>query len=214
MSPPLSQMRSFTLATLFFLAPEWFPIPGSRAAEAKPQPAADKTALRHGAFQAPIRPKVPEVKNKNWVRTPIDNFILARLEKEELQPSPEADKTTWLRRLNLDLVGLPPTIQGIDSFLADESSGAYDRQVERLLHSPHYGERWGRHWLDVDRYADSDGFEKDKPRFIGAIDWVINAQFGSPARPLHHRADRRRSVAEPDPGATRGHGLSPQRHAE
>jgi len=116
------------------------------------------------------------VKNKNWVRTPIDNFVLARLEKEGLKPSPEADKVTLLRRLSLDLIGLPPTIAEVDVFLADKSSDAWEKQVERLLNSPHYGERWGRHWLDAARYADSDGFEKDKPRFIWAYrDWVINA---------------------------------------
>ncbi len=116
------------------------------------------------------------VKNKKWPRTPIDNFILARLEKEGLKPSPEADKVTLLRRLSLDLIGLPPTIAEVDAFLADTSSEAWEKQVERLLNSQHYGERWGRHWLDAARYADSDGFEKDKPRFIWAYrDWVINA---------------------------------------
>src|SRR5437867_3066179 len=135
-----------------------------------------KDPRQHWGFKPPVRPKVPAVKNKNWVRTPIDNFVLARLEKEGLKPSPEADKVTLLRRLSLDLIGLPPTIAEVDAFLADKSSDAWDKQVERLLNSPHYGERWGRHWLDAARYADSDGFEKDKPRFIWAYrDWVINA---------------------------------------
>lgn len=106
----------------------------------------------------------------------MDNFILARLEKEGLNPSPQADRPTLLRRLSLDLTGLPPSIAEIDAFLADSSPDAYEKQVERLLNSPHYGERWGRHWLDAARYADSDGFEKDKPRFVWAYrDWVINA---------------------------------------
>jgi hypothetical protein len=135
-----------------------------------------KDPKEHWGFQAPVRPKISEVKNSRWVRTPIDDFILARLEKEKLKPLPEADKTTLLRRLSLDLIGLPPTIEEVDTFLADKSSNAYEKQVERLLVSPHYGERWGRHWLDAARYADSDGFEKDKPRFIWAYrDWVINA---------------------------------------
>ena len=139
-------------------------------------PAETKDPSKHWAFKAPVRPNIPELRNKKWVRSPIDYFILARLEKEGLKPSPEADKVTLLRRLSLDLIGLPPTIAEMDAFLADKSSDAYERQVERLLNSPHYGERWGRHWLDAARYADSDGFEKDKPRFIWAYrDWVINA---------------------------------------
>jgi mono/diheme cytochrome c family protein len=135
-----------------------------------------KDPRAHWAFRAPVRPPVPEVRNRKWIRSPIDNFILARLEKEGLKQSPEADKITLLRRLSLDLIGLPPTIAELDAFLADKSSDAYEKQVERLLNSAHYGERWGRHWLDAARYADSDGFEKDKPRFIWAYrDWVIKA---------------------------------------
>ncbi|HEU0040697.1 MAG TPA: DUF1549 domain-containing protein, partial [Verrucomicrobiae bacterium] len=146
------------------------------------QPKVDPSTLNlrpsttHWAFKAPVRPQPPETKNKRWRRNPIDQFILAQLEKENLKPSPEADKITLLRRLSLDLIGLPPTIAEGDAFLADKSPDAYEKQVERLLASPHYGERWGRHWLDAARYADSDGFEKDKPRFIWAYrDWVINA---------------------------------------
>jgi len=135
-----------------------------------------KDSRDHWAFKAPTRPKLPSVKHPGWIRTPIDNFVLARLEKEGLKPSPEADRVTLLRRLSLDLIGLPPTIGEVDAFLADKSPDAYEKQVERLLKSPHYGERWGRHWLDAARYADSDGFEKDKPRFIWNYrDWVINA---------------------------------------
>ena len=135
-----------------------------------------ETVLQHWAFIAPVKPTPPRVEKQRWVRTPIDQFILARLEKEKLAPSPEADKTTLLRRLSLDLIGLPPSIAEVDAFLADKSKDAYEKQVERLLASPHYGERWGRLWLDAARYADSDGFEKDKPRFIWNYrDWVINA---------------------------------------
>src|SRR3984957_8005347 len=133
-------------------------------------------ASQYWAFIAPVKPTPPAVAQKHWARTPIDNFVLARLEKEKLAPSPEADKTTLLRRLSLDLIGLPPSIAEVDAFLADTSKGAYEKQVERLLASPHYGERWGRHWLDAARYADSDGFEKDKARFVWFYrDWVINA---------------------------------------
>ncbi|MBO0863045.1 MAG: DUF1549 domain-containing protein [Chloracidobacterium sp.] len=131
---------------------------------------------KHWAFVKPERPAAPEVKNTGWVRTPIDRFILARLEKEGLTPSPEADRVTLLRRLSLDLIGLPPTIAEVDAFLNDRSPNAYEKQVERLLASPHYGERWGRHWLDAARYADSDGFEKDKQRSVWFYrDWVINS---------------------------------------
>ncbi|HWE39848.1 MAG TPA: PSD1 and planctomycete cytochrome C domain-containing protein [Isosphaeraceae bacterium] len=130
----------------------------------------------HWAFKAPSRPALPEVKDPGWVRSPIDRFILARLEKEGLHPSPEADKATLIRRLSLDLIGLPPTVEEVDAFLDDNRPDAYDRLVDRLLASPHYGERWGRVWLDAARYADSDGFEKDKPRFVWFYrDWVVKA---------------------------------------
>lgn len=130
----------------------------------------------HWAFKAPVRPPLPNVSNKKWPRTPIDQFILAKLDTEKLSPSPEADKITLLRRLSLDLIGLPPTPEEVDAFLADKSPDAYAKQVERLLASPHYGEKWGRFWLDAARYADSDGFEKDKTRNVWFYrDWVINA---------------------------------------
>jgi len=131
---------------------------------------------QHWAFVAPARPAPPQVKTKGWIKTPVDQFVLARLEKEGLTPSPEADRVTLLRRLSLDLIGLPPTVAEVDAFLNDKSLSAYHKQVERLLSSPHYGERWGRHWLDAARYADSDGFEKDKQRWVWFYrDWVINS---------------------------------------
>ncbi|HWB98770.1 MAG TPA: PSD1 and planctomycete cytochrome C domain-containing protein [Bryobacteraceae bacterium] len=133
-------------------------------------------APRHWAFIAPQRPALPEVKQGDWVKNPIDRFILAHLEKENLAPSPEADRVTLLRRLSLDLTGLPPTIAEVDAFLRDQSPDAYQKQVERLLASPHYGELWGRRWLDAARYADSDGYEKDKQRQVWFYrDWVIRA---------------------------------------
>jgi hypothetical protein len=131
---------------------------------------------RHWAFVSPARPAVPLVRNFAWTRNAIDSFVLARLEREGLKPSPEADKVTLLRRLSLDLIGLPPTIEEVDAFLRDQSPKSYEKQVERLLSSPHYGERWGRHWLDAARYADSNGFEKDRPRVVWPYrDWVIRA---------------------------------------
>ncbi len=131
---------------------------------------------RHWAFIPPQRPVAPAVSNSRWVVNPIDAFILARLDKEGLKPSPEADRVTLLRRVSLDLIGLPPTIAEVDAFLKDKSKNAYEKQVDRLLQSPHYGERWGRHWLDAARYADSDGYEKDKIRQVWAYrDWVIKS---------------------------------------
>jgi len=125
----------------------------------------------HWAFKPPVRPAPPEP-----TANPIDAFVGARLAKEGLAFSPEADKATLLRRLHLDLTGLPPTLAELDTFLADTEPDAYDRAVDRLLASPHYGERWARHWLDAARYADSDGYEKDKPRIAYFYrDWVVDA---------------------------------------
>ena len=144
-----------------------------------PETAAGSSTTRtvtHWGFVAPLRPAVPQVAHQGWVRNPIDSFILSRLEKEGLSPSAPADRVTLLRRLSLDLIGLPPTAAEVDAFVADKSPKAYEKQVERLLNSPHYGERWGRIWLDAARYADSDGYEKDKQRRVWFYrDWVINS---------------------------------------
>ncbi len=132
--------------------------------------------LKHWAFKAPVRPKLPVVSDKSWIKNPVDAFVLAKLKEKNLAPSPEADRTTLLRRLSLDLIGLPPTPEEVDAFLADKSANAYEKQVDRLLASPHYGEKWGRQWLDAARYADSDGFEKDMTRNVWFYrDWVVNA---------------------------------------
>lgn len=134
------------------------------------------SAAGHWAFNALLRPSVPRTGRPDWVKTPVDSFILAKLEERKLGPSAQADRQTLVRRLSLDLTGLPPTIAEIDAFLADKSPDAYERLVERLLASPHYGERWGRWWLDAARYADTNGFEKDLPRSIWPYrDWVIRA---------------------------------------
>jgi hypothetical protein len=131
---------------------------------------------QHWAFVPPQRPPLPVVRDIGWCRTPIDRFILARLEAEGLKPSAEADKFTLVRRLGLDVVGLPPTIEQVDAFAADGCVSAYDKLVGSLFESPHFGERWGRIWLDAARYADSDGYEKDKSRQVYFYrDWVINA---------------------------------------
>ena len=131
---------------------------------------------KHWAYQKPIRPEAPAVKNATWVRNPVDAFVLARLEKEGLSPSPEANRVTLIRRLSLDLIGLPPAPAEVDAFVADTSPNAYEDLVDRLLANPHYGERWGRHWLDLARYADTNGYEKDRTRSIWPYrDWVIDA---------------------------------------
>ncbi|MGC4051719.1 MAG: PSD1 and planctomycete cytochrome C domain-containing protein [Paludibaculum sp.] len=134
--------------------------------------AAVRESGTHWAYAPPKQAPVPALGGGN----PIDAFVLARLNKEGLNPTPKAARTTLLRRLSLDLTGLPPSPQEVDAFLADNSAGAYQAQVERLLASPHYGEKWGRWWLDAARYADSDGFEKDKQRQVWFYrDWVIRA---------------------------------------
>src|SRR5215471_21595558 len=109
----------------------------------------------HWSFVRVTRPAVPAVKQTDWARNPIDNFILARLEKEGITPSPEAEKLTLLRRVSLDLTGLPPTPEEQRAYLADTRPGAYERAVDRLMDSPHVGEKWARYWLDLARYADS-----------------------------------------------------------
>jgi hypothetical protein len=129
----------------------------------------------HWAFSAPMRTALPEV-DSPWVRNPIDQFVMSTLKENQLKPATEADRITLLRRLSLDLTGLPPTLDEIALVEKDGSDDWYSKLVDRLLDSPHYGERWARHWLDSAQYADSDGFEKDKPRDVSSWrDWVINA---------------------------------------
>ena len=136
--------------------------------------AAVKPKSNHWAFQPITKPALPNVAGASH---PIDRFVLARLAQEKLAPSPEADKRVLLRRLSLDLTGLPPTPTELALFLSDSRPGAYERQVDRLLASPHYGEKWARHWLDQARYADSDGYEKDwiRPWAWRWRNWVIDS---------------------------------------
>ncbi len=130
----------------------------------------------HWAYTAPVRPAVPAPARPGWVRNPIDHFILARLAREGLAPSAEADRTTLLRRLTYDLTGLPPTPAEVDAFLADRSPDAYEKQVDALLQSPRYGERMAMPWLDAARYADTHGYHIDSLRGMWPWrDWVINA---------------------------------------
>jgi hypothetical protein len=153
----------------------------------KPLTAAEKKVLsqwitagaeykQHWAFVPPKAAPLPVVHDKAWPRNPIDYFVLARLEQAGLKPSPAADRYTLIRRVSLDLIGLPPTPEEADAFVHDARPDAYDRLVDRLLASPHYGERWARRWLDLARYADTNGYEKDRQRSIWPYrDWVINA---------------------------------------
>ena len=128
----------------------------------------------HWSFEKPERPEPPAVSGEP--RSPIDQFVQARLEQEGLMPNPEASREVWLRRVSLDLTGLPPTREEREAFLADTESGAYERVVDGLLASPHFGERWAQMWLDIARYADTKGYEADRPRTIWPYrDWVIDA---------------------------------------
>ncbi|WP_164102942.1 PSD1 and planctomycete cytochrome C domain-containing protein [Candidatus Laterigemmans baculatus] len=134
---------------------------------------------QHWAFQPIRRPTVPREElgeRAAWVRQPIDAFVLRRLRQEGLEPAPEADRSTQIRRVYLDLLGLPPSVEAVEAFLGDRSPGAYQRMLDRAFANPHYGERWGRHWLDGARYADTNGYTVDSERSIWPYrDWVIDA---------------------------------------
>ena len=146
-----------------------------------------------------------------WVRNPIDAFVLARLEREGLTPSPEADRETLIRRVTLDLTGLPPTPAEVDAFLHDNSPNAYEKVVDRLLASPRYGERMAIRWLDAARYADTNGYQTDGERFMWRWrDWVIEAFNHNMPFDDSRRADRRRHAAERDARPEDRHRLQPQ----
>ena len=136
-------------------------------------------ARKHWAY-SPVRPPAqPVVKNFGWLQQPLDSFVLAKLEAKKLSPTPRADKRTLIRRATYDLLGLPPTVQQVEAFVADASPDAYAKVVDRLLASKHYGERWGRYWLDIARYADTKGYvfeeERRYPYSYTYRDWVIRA---------------------------------------
>jgi len=136
-----------------------------------------KQDREYWALQPVRRPDIPKVENTAWLRNPIDAFILKRLEDKGIQPAAEADRTTLIRRVTFDLTGLPPAPEDVRAFLADTAAGAYERLVDRLLASPAYGERWARHWLDVARYAESDGFRADeyRPNIWRYRDYVVRS---------------------------------------
>ncbi len=174
--PPMGKMSADALADLAAWVNAGTPWPGYDPSVAGPAPHASPTGgptiRKHGkglgerdrqywAFQPIQAPTPPAVKNVTWVQSPVDRFILAALEAKNIRPSPPADKTTLLRRVTFDLTGLPPSEVEIAAFEADQAPGAFAKVVDRLLASPRYGERWGRHWLDVARYADSTGNDED-----------------------------------------------------
>ncbi|MBS0203050.1 MAG: DUF1553 domain-containing protein [Planctomycetes bacterium] len=145
------------------------------------EPAVTAVDREHWAFRPVVRPPVPQVDMHGWPNGSIDLFILARLEQAGLSPAPQANRSTLLRRLSFDLIGLPPTVTELADFEADSRPDAYERQVDRLLASPAYGERWGQHWLDLSRFAETDGFEHDKVRADAwkYREWVIAAFNGN-----------------------------------
>ena len=173
--PPLADFEVALIRTWIDQGAAW---PESADPQRTAQSAPEQP--EHWAYRRPVRPALAEVGDVSWVRTPIDRFVLARLEKEGLKPSPEAALETLVRRVSLDLIGLPPSPQELDDVAADAAregrNAAYEKLVDRLLASPHYGERWARPWLDLARYADSHGFEKDRPRVMWKYrDWVVDA---------------------------------------
>ena len=155
---------------------KWIDAGATAPQEAEPVARAQTKSSTHWSYQPLKVGAPPAVRNEAWVRNPIDRYILAKLEAAGLAPSPEADKPVLVRRLYLDLLGLLPSPEEVDAYVYDNGPGAYERLVDRLLASPHYGERWGRHWLDAARYADSNGYTIDSGRSIWRYrDWVIDA---------------------------------------
>ena len=151
------------------------------------------------SFRKPVKPPVPSVAAKDQVRTPIDAFVLAQLEHKGWKMQSEADRPTLIRRAYFDLAGLPPTPAEVKAFVEDQSSNAWEKVIDHLLASPHYGEQWGRHWLDVAGYSDSRGDAGDSDREVSwkYRDYVIHAFNQQQAdQPVHRRAARRRPVGE------------------
>ncbi len=170
---PRNGSAALLLALLGIAAPSSAGEPGGVA-----PPESFTTEQRaHWAYQIPKRPEPPDVKERAWVRNPIDRFVLAGLEDVRFPHAPEAGRIALIRRLTFDLTGLPPTPAEVAAFVGDTLPGAYERLVDRLLDSPRYGERWAQHWLDLAHYADSNGFEIDaeRPDAWRDRDWVVAA---------------------------------------
>lgn len=175
--PPSGKLPAQQLEKLMQWIDAGAPLPSGT----KPTPTTQKSSplddKSYWAYQKVKPISVPPVVDNAWVRNPVDAFVLARLEKAGLKPNPETDRRTLLRRLSYDLTGLAPTPEELDAFIGDTSADAYEKQVDRLLASPRYGERWGRHWLDVIRYAETNGYERDgpKPNVWRFRDYVIRS---------------------------------------
>ena len=150
---------------------------GAQQSEQTSEKPRGRIKQRHWSFIPPERPAIPSWRNQEWVRNPIDAFVLAKLEQEGIRPSPPADRSRLIRRVSLDLTGLPPTPRELEQFLADDQAGAYERLVDRLLASEHYGEKWALHWLDQARFGESDGYQADftRPAAWRWRHWVIGA---------------------------------------
>ncbi|MCI0539409.1 MAG: DUF1549 domain-containing protein, partial [Verrucomicrobiales bacterium] len=175
--PPKEMLKAGQIADLEAWVRMGAPDPRAQSSILNSQFSILNRRANHWAFQPVKAPLPPKVKDKKWPRDPLDFFILSELEDRRISPAPPADKRTLLRRATFDLIGLPPTPEEIDAFIADASPGAFATVVDRLLASPHFGERWGRHWLDVARYADSNGLENNLP-YPNAWryrDYVVNA---------------------------------------
>ncbi|MBI3876944.1 MAG: PSD1 domain-containing protein [Verrucomicrobia bacterium] len=175
--PPKKKLSDAHIADFVAWINSGAPFPDSASRASRPSSLA---SVKHWAFQPPKEPLVPKVKDKRWPRTPVDSFILAKLEANGFKPSPPADRRTLIRRASYGLVGLPPTQAEVDAFIADTSDEAFEHVVDRLLASPRYGERWGRYWLDVARYSDTKGYvyAREERFWVHAHayrDWVIRA---------------------------------------
>jgi hypothetical protein len=179
--PPSGKLPQAQIDVLTNWVKLGIPMPAGAVEEAVTRPHAppqvNEETKNHWSFRPVVRPEVPAVKREAWVANPIDAFILAKLEEAGLSPNPPADKRALVRRVYYDLIGLPPTPEQVEEFLGDESAGAWEDLVNRLLESPHHGEHWARYWLDVVRYAESNSFERDNPKpFVWRYrDYVIRA---------------------------------------
>lgn len=173
--PPDGQLPAPVIADFEEWVRRGAPDPRQEVRSAKLQPVDWDAARKHWAFQPIVRPTPPESFPAGWVRNDIDRFVLAELQRHNMQPAPIADKLTLLRRAHFDLLGLPPRPEDVQAFLADESPEAFDRVIDQLLASPHYGERWGRHWLDLVRYATTNGADENHalPNAWRYRDWVV-----------------------------------------
>ena len=176
--PPKARLPAVAVADFTTWVSSGAPFP--EPPPGQPRVSSNGAARSHWAFQPPGHPELPPVRERAWPQTEIDRFILHELEAHDLTPSPPADRRAWLRRATYDLIGLPPTPEEVEAFAGDPSADAFAQVVDRLLASPHYGERWGRHWLDVARYADTKGYVYyyEESGFVQAFryrDWVVKA---------------------------------------